>query len=471
MKLKAYLGYAAAGIGDSGSYTFLNTFLLFFLTTVAGIGPAVAGAIAAIGALSDSLWGPIVGYLSDNVKNKKGKVNLGRRRQFLLLGAFPLAIATVLLFTYVGGPQPARVLYYGALTFIAWIAFATFFVPYAALGAEVALDYNDRSTIRTLTYILNQIGSLFGMVFPTIILDLVAKEVLEERPAWTILAATVAAASLISIVITVVATRGREILVPAANNGDTPLRGMSPESHVIPAKAGISDLIRTYKEILKLKPLRILLYAAILSLIAYTMTAASRMYFWTYNADLSGSIITILMTVFAFGGIPFTPFILRFSKKTDKKTAMIACLLIASVGVIVMSFIHPTSVTTLLIIAFLYCFSGAGYWQLMPAAIYDICELDELTYGKRREGAIVSLLSLAESLSSAITMQVLGLILQFSGFDGEAKVQTDAALSSVNFAFLILPPIMLIATALLMWRYPIGRKEFADIKGELDRRE
>jgi Na+/melibiose symporter-like transporter len=334
------------------------------------------------------------------------------------------------------------------------------------------------------------------MVFPTIILDLVAKDVLEQRPAWTILAATVAAASLISIIITVIATKGREILVPATGKGDTPLRGMSPDSRgmspdsavilgEVPAserghspkgcvphisETGISDLIRTYVEILKLKPLRILLYAAILSLIAYTMTAASRMYFWTYNAELSGSIITILMAVFAFGGIPFTPFILRFSKKTDKKTAMIACLLIAAVGVIIMSFIHPTSTVTLLIIAFLYCFSGAGYWQLMPAAIYDICELDELTYGKRREGAIVSLLSLAEALSSAITMQVLGLILQFSGFDGEATVQTATALTSVNFAFLILPPIMLIATALLMWRYPIGRKEFADIKSEIDRR-
>ena len=37
------LGYASASFGDSATYSFVNTFLLFFLTTVAGIEPAAAG--------------------------------------------------------------------------------------------------------------------------------------------------------------------------------------------------------------------------------------------------------------------------------------------------------------------------------------------------------------------------------------------------------------------------------------------
>jgi GPH family glycoside/pentoside/hexuronide:cation symporter len=80
-------------------------------------------------------------------------------------------------------------------------------------------------------------------------------------------------------------------------------------------------------------------------------------------------------------------------------------------------------------------------------------------------------MSLAEALSSAITMQILGLILQFSGFDGEAKTQTSGALASVEFVFLVLPPLMLFATAFFMWRYPIGKKEFKEIQKKLSTRQ
>ena len=43
-------GYSFAALGDSAAYMFIGTFLMFFLTTVAGLAPAVAGTITAIGA-------------------------------------------------------------------------------------------------------------------------------------------------------------------------------------------------------------------------------------------------------------------------------------------------------------------------------------------------------------------------------------------------------------------------------------
>ena len=67
------LGYAAAGITDSANFTFMNSYMLFFLTTIAGINPAAAGALVAAGSMISSLWGPLMGFLSDRVNTRFGK--------------------------------------------------------------------------------------------------------------------------------------------------------------------------------------------------------------------------------------------------------------------------------------------------------------------------------------------------------------------------------------------------------------
>ena len=42
LKTKDILGYTIGSIGDSTSYNFILSFLSFFMTTVAGVSPAVA---------------------------------------------------------------------------------------------------------------------------------------------------------------------------------------------------------------------------------------------------------------------------------------------------------------------------------------------------------------------------------------------------------------------------------------------
>ena len=96
LTIKGKLGYASAAVGDAACYMFINTFLLFFLTTVAGIEPAAAGTITVIGAFWNALVNPIIGYISDNSATK-----WGRRRPFIIIMSVPLAASAFLLFTAV----------------------------------------------------------------------------------------------------------------------------------------------------------------------------------------------------------------------------------------------------------------------------------------------------------------------------------------------------------------------------------
>ena len=87
------LGYAAGGITDAANFTFMGSYLMFFLTTIAHINPATAGVLIAAGSVISSLWSPIVGFLSDRIRTRFGK-----RRPFLMAASLPLAISLILCF-------------------------------------------------------------------------------------------------------------------------------------------------------------------------------------------------------------------------------------------------------------------------------------------------------------------------------------------------------------------------------------
>ena len=87
------LGY---GIGDIGSNFFIvvtGFFLLFFLTDIVGVEPALAGLVLLIPKLWDVISDPIMGALSDRTRSK-----WGRRRPYLLYGALPFGLTFFLMF-------------------------------------------------------------------------------------------------------------------------------------------------------------------------------------------------------------------------------------------------------------------------------------------------------------------------------------------------------------------------------------
>ena len=117
LSFRTKLSYGIGGVADNAMYTLAGTFLLFFLTSVAGIRPAAAGTIVAIGSIWEVICGPISGYLSDHMESRYGK-----RKPFLLMAAFPVAIATSLLFTAIDASYTFRLIYYLVMTLLFWQA-------------------------------------------------------------------------------------------------------------------------------------------------------------------------------------------------------------------------------------------------------------------------------------------------------------------------------------------------------------
>ena len=166
LSFRTKLSYGVGGICDNALYTLSGTYLLLYLTTVAGISPAIAGTITAIGSIWEALCGPIVGFKSDGTRTR-----FGRRKPFLLMASFPVAIITSLLFTAIDASMTVKVIYYTVMIILFWTSFSSEFIPYMAWGSDLTEDYHERTVLRSYAYVFNQVGMCIGMVLPTVIVD------------------------------------------------------------------------------------------------------------------------------------------------------------------------------------------------------------------------------------------------------------------------------------------------------------
>ena len=137
------LGYGIGQISDGAKQVAFNTFLIFYYVQVLGLSGTLAGIAALIALVVDAVTDPMLGQISDRFKSK-----WGRRHPFMVAGALPFAFALFALFSPPSGSE--------GLSLFAWMLFwavtvrlamTLFFIPHLALGAELASDYHERTSL------------------------------------------------------------------------------------------------------------------------------------------------------------------------------------------------------------------------------------------------------------------------------------------------------------------------------------
>ena len=78
--------------------------------------------------------------------------------------------------------------------------------------------------------------------------------------------------------------------------------------------------------------------------------------------------------------------------------------------------------------------------------------------------------ALSESLSAAIGVQLLGIILQQAGFADAAVVQPASALTWISNSYCLIPGLCMLAVALILTRYPINRRTYPRILEGVEKR-
>ena len=472
LSVKTKIGYGIGCVCDNTLYTLSGTYLLLYLTTVAGVQPALAGTISAVGSVWEALVGPIMGSLSDNTVSRFGK-----RKPFMMFAAIPVAVITSLLFTAINAGPVVKGVYYTVAIILFWTSFSMEFVPYMSWGADLTDDYHERTSLRAYSYVFGQVGMLIGMVLPTIIVDWAMNIGKTTQQSWQLVGMFCGISAGAALLISALSVKNTDMAKddPELIRMRAEKKAESEKYHgVHPLKRAIM-ILKEFASILKLKPMMYLLAASMLYLIANTLFSSDRVFFMTYNMGMSQKEISFIMLVITFSGIIFVPFISALSRRTDKKTVFMAGIGLAGVMMMAMRAVRINGLGGIVAVSLMYSVANTCYWQLMPSMIYDIAEIEEMESGESHAGAVISFQALSESVCIAIGLQILGIILELSGFDeslpspllaggNEALLQPESALTWVSNSFTLLPGIFMVLVGLVMLGYPVTEKSLEALR-------
>lgn len=183
---------AAGTVGDSIPYYLFYTYFLYYLTTVVGITPAAAGIISSVAIVWNAIACPIVGYLSDNSKNPRG-----RKRPYMKMGFIGEIVLLVLIFIPVPFDGAVRTVYYIIIAILLWTCYTCVLIPWQSLGGEVFRGYNDRNTFLMWVSILSLPLSALCNSGPMWIQAWLLPQGVSEEVCWVV-TAIIGVASLIA---------------------------------------------------------------------------------------------------------------------------------------------------------------------------------------------------------------------------------------------------------------------------------
>jgi GPH family glycoside/pentoside/hexuronide:cation symporter len=152
----------------------------------------------------------------------------------------------------------------------------------------------------------------------------------------------------------------------------------------------------------------------------------------------------------------------RFGKRQAWRVAMTGIAL--SFGATV--FIAEGDVAPLLaLLVVAGLFSGCG-GPIGASMLADVIDADELATGKRKEGAYTAAFTFSFQVGGGITVALVGLALQLSGFRANEE-QTPLAAWTMRGMFAGMPLAMSLLGAFVLRRYSLDEREHARIRAKL----
>lgn len=155
--LAATAAYAAGSFGTGVFSTVPAILLLYFCTETLHMRAGWAAAVVFVPKVWAIAWDPLVGVWSD-----RASTSIGRRRPFLIAGAFGVAVAFIAVFSPPMLGETATVVWMAVTYFLLATVYSLFAVPYVAIPSEVPADIVVRARLVAWRMVVAMIGVLAG---------------------------------------------------------------------------------------------------------------------------------------------------------------------------------------------------------------------------------------------------------------------------------------------------------------------
>jgi GPH family glycoside/pentoside/hexuronide:cation symporter len=424
------IGYASGNFGKNLLWAAGEVTLLFLLTEVAGIPPAIAGALLFASLLLDILIDVTAGRLAAGAEAR----GIGYRGR-MLVAAMPCAAGFALLYALPAAGWTGPAAMFGALLlFRAGYGFVD--VPHNALLARVATDSRRRGRIAGYRSLFSALGSLAvaGLLAPAVIGAATGGDIARMAMVGTVAALLFLLAILSAWISTAEVDRPGASPSPA----DRSPVALQPRLR--------GDLLR-------------LLLVAVVTGFAMPMLGRNMLHLATYGFGAPGT-APLLLTALTAGQIAGIACWAWLTHRTEKRNAWGATHLASAGAVALFALVPPEARPAA---AALAGFALAGVFMLPWAVIGDLVDADHVRDGERREAQSFAALLAALKGGAALGLMTSGWTLDQSGIGGRP---VDGGLV---LALAILPVMVGgMLSALLIAQLQITHGEHARIRRTLE---
>ena len=398
--------------------------------SLAAVGTALLGV-----RIFDAVNDPIIGWVAD-----KWRPSFGRRRAVMGLSLPIAALAGFMLFA---PPGDASAWYLFGWAALLTVGFTGVSLPYSAWGAEMSGDYTTRARITGVREAFTLVGTLIAIALPFAL-------GMDDALGWhglAILGLFVAAGLIVFGAISI-------LLLPEPKEFSTTDLSLS---NGLKSMAGNAAFLR-------------LILAFFVNGLANGIPATLFLYFVSSvigDEALRGP----LLFLYFLCGIAGVPLALWAAKRTSKHRAwcfamLVVCVVFAGAPLMgegdVMAFAVLCVVTG-------FCL---GFDIVLPAAIQaDVIDADTAKSGEQRSGIYFAAWSLATKMSLALGVGIAFPLLGVFGFN-PAPDATNApdALFALAVVYAWVPIALKILAIGLMWNFPLGQDQQADLRKQIEAR-
>jgi GPH family glycoside/pentoside/hexuronide:cation symporter len=425
--LPTRIGWATGSIGTITVLSTTSFLLLFYMTTVLGLGPALAGGLLFGAKLFDALIAPALGRFSDGFASK-----WGRRRPFLFAGALACGLALLALFNppVASGPGLLAWLVAGLLLLAA--GYTLFNVPYLAMPAEMTASPRERTALMSWRILFVSIGgALVG--FAPKVAEMLGGGARGFSLTGALLGAVVTAAMLVAF-----AASAR------ARGGPPPTGPQENALKVIGAN----------------RPFLMLLAAKVLQLVGLAAMQASVLFLLVQVLRLDAGTIGVYTGVTTIASVASMPLWVRLGRRFSKRDLFIAGVLaFALIKLSWMLAVPGEPVELVMARAALSGLCTGGVLLMGQSILPDAIAWDCERSGVRREGVYAGAYSFVEKASMALGPLLIGLILAGVGFDPQAAragvEQGPGAVRGVYLGAAVLPALLYALSAIPLAFYAL----------------
>lgn len=434
VKLGNKIAFGCGDIFGGGSFNIINFLFTPFLTLVVGIPMIYLTPILLLTKIWDGVIDPFIGKITDG--KQPGKY--GKRRYFMLICA-PLVLVGFILLFFPWNLITNSVALKCVFVVIVYMLYATaqsfVLIPYYSHASEMTDDFNERNNTNAVRIAFSIMSSVICVAVPGMIASPTKND---NGVCYIVMASIFGVIFMISILITALFSK-EQIVSPA-----------------IKTKFNIKEFVR---------PLKVKTYRQYLGMQMCTSMAMAVMssFFFTFcdfylrrmtyqQVTILGAngsrfpIATIAAAMMFVAQIFALPFYLKLIKVKSKRfayitgaliwIALVACMLALPAETAINQTVNNKGVTNVstaagtpdwLIILFgLVTGFGIGGTVFVPHSSFgDVCDVGELYFGERTEGAFSGLTNFLNTTAQAIGLAIPPLVIGLAGYK-ETQYMTSA---------------------------------------------